>query len=128
MSPSPNNPLTLSHRTTIILLATLPAITLFALFMGAWHCVRKYNGARRKAAEDEEQGRTLRQRVFLAVDSELPERSRSTKYQVLGMRVPGVQSLSRWEGDAGAPVGAQGRSAAAGGVVGGYGRWGQAVR
>ena len=92
MSPK-NDPLSLSSRTTIILLSILPAVVLFALLMGIWHCIRKRNIARRKKAEDIERDKTLRQRAFLAIDSELPERSRGTRHQVPKTRVFNLPEL-----------------------------------
>jgi hypothetical protein len=80
MSEPESNPFVLSHRTTVILLAVLPAVAVFALLMGIWHCIRKRNIAKRVEKEKKDIEHTLQQPAFLAVDAELPERSRSASH------------------------------------------------
>lgn len=68
--------LRLSHRTTLILLIILPAVALFALLMGLWHCVRKRRALKCAQVLDEENNRTLRQPAIIATDEDMPERGR----------------------------------------------------
>ncbi|KAF2623260.1 hypothetical protein BU25DRAFT_180545 [Macroventuria anomochaeta] len=113
MSPEHNLP-KLSHHTTIILLSILPAVGLFGLLMGIWHCVRKRNSAKRYEQERQDEASTLHQHAFLANDNYLPERSQSTGHQVRKMRVPNLPNLKI---DTSMPAGAQVRSAPAVGRV-----------
>ncbi|KAF1354294.1 hypothetical protein EJ07DRAFT_158687 [Lizonia empirigonia] len=93
MADPKSNPFSFTRRTTIILVSVLPAVVLFALLMGIWHCVRKYNIARRIEAESKDIENTLHRPARLAIDQQLPERSRSTAHQVPKPRIPNLPNL-----------------------------------
>ena len=93
------NPFTLTHRTTIILVSILPAVALFALLMGIWHCIRKRNVAKRVERDRQDEESALHQVAFLAVDEQLPERSRSTAHQVPKLRIPNLPNLPKLRTD-----------------------------
>lgn len=87
------NPFHLSYHTTIILVSVLPAVALFALAMGIWHCIRKRNINLRIERERKDEESTLYQKAFLAIDEQLPERTKSTAHQVPKLRIPNLPNL-----------------------------------
>lgn len=93
MADPKSNSFSFTRRTTIILVSVLPAVVLFALLVGIWHCVRKYNIARRLEAESKDIENTLHRPARLAIDQQLPERSRSTAHQVSKPRIPNLPNL-----------------------------------